>query len=834
MFWSDSTHLATFCNASRWPLYLFFGNLSKWVRAKPRSSACHHLAYIPKLPDEFHNFYTHLTGSAPSAGILAHCHRELMHAVWEKILDDDFMEAYEHGIILNCNNDSADYPEKTLLADIRNLGSSPCPRCKITTDKIPNVSTKNDDKARTKLERVDTPAYHGLVATARHWIYDLGDNVKSSRIKHLLKPTSFVLTLNTFSQRFSKFGSNFYKMFVPDFLHEVELGVFKSLFSHLIHMLIANGESSVSLLNERYRMVPPFGRTVIWQFEANVSAMKKMAARNFEDLLQCAIPCFEGLFDEPHNSVVLSLLFTFCEWHAFAKLRMHTPPLLTCLLEATTQLGQKATRGRHKARKSKKQSRVVPQRHQRAAEKVKVTINLKTYKFHSLGDYLHFIRWFGTSDSYLTQTGELEHQRVKRFYVHNKNTAVRQMTILERREQALLHIARKLGKILPSPPPQPHTKGKRKAGAKRKHHHISTSHNFHTNIPQFLHENEGDPAVQDFLPKLKNHLLGRLAHPDYSDDTEEFTDKEQHSLVIANNRMYQRKVLRVNYTTYDVRRGQDSMNPHTRADIMTLPPQGDTSHLFSYARILSVFHVEVIRNVHGATHVPVPTSLDVLSVRNCRQDTSFHAGFKAKRLHHLEFVPADQPNVFSFLNPDKVIHGAHLIPAFHHGHTHDLLGEGPSLVLDDEMDEWQYHYVNMFVDRDMYMQYVGGGIRRYKVEVDNEAGTAGDGEDIRLGPEGDSEPEDIGEVDSVVAEGEDGTSVVPGDGDEVDNSEKVAGSESGSDSEDSRGSAASTTDDDGGDDGGNKDSDAASSVDLGAEDGEGYMEEEEGEGYALL
>lgn len=33
-------------------------------------------------------------------------------------------------------------------------------------------------------------------------------------------------------------------------------------------------------------MVPPFGRAVIRRFGANASAMKKMAARNFEDLLQ--------------------------------------------------------------------------------------------------------------------------------------------------------------------------------------------------------------------------------------------------------------------------------------------------------------------------------------------------------------------------------------------------------------------------------------------------------------------------------------------------------------------------------------------------------------------
>ncbi|KAJ6619167.1 hypothetical protein B0H10DRAFT_1794003 [Mycena sp. CBHHK59/15] len=115
-------------------------------------------------------------------------------------------------------------------------------------------------------------------------------------------------------------------MLVPDFLHEIALGGFKSLFSHLICILIMHGGSAIQTLNARYRMVPPLGQAVIRRFDANASAMKKMAARNYEDLLQCAIPVFEGLLPEPHNNTVLNLLFTFAEWHVLAKLRMHTTP----------------------------------------------------------------------------------------------------------------------------------------------------------------------------------------------------------------------------------------------------------------------------------------------------------------------------------------------------------------------------------------------------------------------------------------------------------------------------------------------------------------------------
>jgi hypothetical protein len=49
MMWSDATHLASFGDASLWPIYLLFGNQSKYTRGKPTASACHHVAYIPTV-----------------------------------------------------------------------------------------------------------------------------------------------------------------------------------------------------------------------------------------------------------------------------------------------------------------------------------------------------------------------------------------------------------------------------------------------------------------------------------------------------------------------------------------------------------------------------------------------------------------------------------------------------------------------------------------------------------------------------------------------------------------------------------------------------------------
>jgi hypothetical protein len=46
MFWSDVTHLTSFGTAKLWPLYMFFGNESKYARCKPSCHLCEHIAYF--------------------------------------------------------------------------------------------------------------------------------------------------------------------------------------------------------------------------------------------------------------------------------------------------------------------------------------------------------------------------------------------------------------------------------------------------------------------------------------------------------------------------------------------------------------------------------------------------------------------------------------------------------------------------------------------------------------------------------------------------------------------------------------------------------------------
>ena len=49
MFWSDATHLTTFGNTKLWPVYMYFGNESKYRRCKPSCNLANHVAYFQKV-----------------------------------------------------------------------------------------------------------------------------------------------------------------------------------------------------------------------------------------------------------------------------------------------------------------------------------------------------------------------------------------------------------------------------------------------------------------------------------------------------------------------------------------------------------------------------------------------------------------------------------------------------------------------------------------------------------------------------------------------------------------------------------------------------------------
>ncbi|EGO03207.1 hypothetical protein SERLA73DRAFT_46200, partial [Serpula lacrymans var. lacrymans S7.3] len=118
------------------------------------------------------------------------------------------------------------------------------------------------------------------------FIYKQGVPVNGKAVQDLLQSESLVPTINVFAERLTPFGFDSFQISVVDLMHEFELGVWKSTFTHLICLLFSISHSAVADLDARYRQILPFGQGNICAFVTNISEMRKLAARNFEDILQ--------------------------------------------------------------------------------------------------------------------------------------------------------------------------------------------------------------------------------------------------------------------------------------------------------------------------------------------------------------------------------------------------------------------------------------------------------------------------------------------------------------------------------------------------------------------
>ncbi|KAF8178843.1 hypothetical protein K438DRAFT_1604362, partial [Mycena galopus ATCC 62051] len=211
---------------------------------------------------------------------------------------------------------------------------------------------------------------------------------------------------NAFAEKLGPFKFDFHLMLVVDHLHKWSLGVWKANFTHIIRVLYAavpSGEA-VATLNERFRQIPSFGRGTVRRFFSNAVEMKKLAGQ-----------------------ATTTIIYSLC-WNTLAKVRMHTETTLDYLNKTTTVIGRElrsfaatsqaeyktvelpgetASRARRGARKKANTAAADPLAPPPppplpAVAKGKF-LNLLTYKFHALGDYVRSIRLFGTPDSYSTQ-----------------------------------------------------------------------------------------------------------------------------------------------------------------------------------------------------------------------------------------------------------------------------------------------------------------------------------------------------------------------------------------------------------------------------------------------
>jgi hypothetical protein len=147
----------------------------------------------------------------------------MFHAQWKILLDDEFLAAYERGILIQCQDGitrrlypriftySADFPEKfvdsflsslstydfdrVLVASIRYRGHCPCPRCVVPKGELSQFGSEVDILQRTSLARVENRARRRDIEEARRKIYKERRCVNTKFVEELLKGESRVPTL---------------------------------------------------------------------------------------------------------------------------------------------------------------------------------------------------------------------------------------------------------------------------------------------------------------------------------------------------------------------------------------------------------------------------------------------------------------------------------------------------------------------------------------------------------------------------------------------------------------------------------------------------------------
>jgi hypothetical protein len=170
--------------------------------------------------------------------------------------------------------------------------------------------------------------------------------------------------------------------------------------------------------------------------------------------------------------------------------------------------------------------------------------------------------------------------------------------------------------------------------------------------------------------------------------------------LLKDDRIYRHQLVRFNYTTYDVRRGQDVINPSTpHCNILLLANKDEgthpeSDHPFLYARVLGIYHANVVYTGEGMLDYE-PRRIEFLWVRWFEYDGTRSVQWRGRRLDSLRFPPLATQGAFGFVDPRDVLRGCHIIPAFTKGKRH-LDGVNISSCARDGKD-WTCYHVNRYV-----------------------------------------------------------------------------------------------------------------------------------------
>lgn len=208
-------------------------------------------------------------------------------------------------------------------------------------------------------------------------------------------------------------------------------------------------------------------------------------------------------------------------------------------------------------------------------------------------------------------------------------------------------------------------------------------------------------VFQGFNSQLRDHLLSRLRGLGSDGDETVYSTFDRAKVVIDKDRIYMHPKLRVNYTTYDVQRGQDLISPMSFIIVISRDHSDGTTdrHPFWYARVLGIFHAEV--GYLGPPGESVPKKvMCFVWVQWMTLQRGHKSGWAARRNPRVEFEKDGPSSSYGFLDPDEILRAGHMLPAY--GHDHDHVVEclvNPFAPCDENKKLKQYssYDVNMYV-----------------------------------------------------------------------------------------------------------------------------------------
>lgn len=265
--------------------------------------------------------------------------------------------------------------------------------------------------------------------------------------------------------------------------------------------------------------------------------------------------------------------------------------------------------------------------------------------------------------------GEVLHRGAKNYYGRtNKRDAVGQISALEQRQRTLQcieqRVAKAHGECVEDEEPE--------LQSLNLPYRVSIEAKKSFNIFSWAAENEGNPALDFFRPNLLEHILHRLFPTD-----ETVRGKQMKYVIIPNDKLYRHLTLKLTYTTYDIQRGQDNINPNSHPDIMMITHESEDDVPYEYARVMGIFraHVSYFDFKNPRTE---PVQMEFLWIRRFEL-ISRGSPFTTKRYTKVKFHDNSHRDAYGFVAPDKILRAVHVMPVFADG---------------KDVNGWKAYYIN--------------------------------------------------------------------------------------------------------------------------------------------